>query len=75
MIICGVDLKYVNYNKWVDDDDADDHGGGDDDGDDGDDGDDVEEMGKIRKSKFDFFANFDADYCVRLQIAPPKTWR
>ena len=25
--------------------------------------------------KFDFFANFDADYCVRLQIAPPKTWR
>ena len=28
MIICGVDLKYVNNNQWVDDD-ADDDGGGD----------------------------------------------
>ncbi len=34
MIICGVDLKYVNENQWVDDDadddGGDDHGGGDD---------------------------------------------
>ncbi len=28
MIICGVDLKYVNNNQWVDDD-ADDDGGDD----------------------------------------------
>ena len=39
MIICGVDLKYVNNNQWVDDDaddDADDDGGDDHGGDDGD---------------------------------------
>ena len=32
MIICGVDLKYINNNQWVDDDGddgGDDHRGGD----------------------------------------------
>ena len=32
-IICGVDLKYVNNNQWIDDD-ADDDGGDDHGGDD-----------------------------------------
>ena len=40
MMICGVDLKYVNNNQWVDDDadddGGDDHGGDDHGGDDGD---------------------------------------
>ena len=40
MIICGVDLKYVNINQWVDDD-ADDDGG-----------DDGDKKGNSRKSKF-----------------------
>ena len=51
MMICGVDLEYVNNNQWVDDnaddDGGDDHGGGDAHG-----GDDGDKNGKISKSKF-----------------------